>query len=275
MTGTRSIEFLNCRFDSCTEDEAFEQCVRWSRGPRESHLLLTVNVSILMMLRTDTDLKTACDAGELVVADGMPVVWGTKLLGTPLAGRVSGCDLMERILADGADQELRVFFLGATEDVVSTLVEKVRRDYPDLEIAGYRNGYFSEADYPEVLRQIRESRADVLFVGMPTPFKEVWCHRFREELCTPAVVPVGGSFDVLAGFVTRAPRWMQRVGMEWFWRLAMEPRRMWKRYLVTNTKFLVLFAGAFAKTWFRRMRPRHHPEKLSARLLDHNPQKPI
>ncbi|MBW3542749.1 MAG: WecB/TagA/CpsF family glycosyltransferase, partial [Planctomycetes bacterium] len=98
----------------------------------------------------------------------------------------------------------------------------------------------SEAEHAGVLRQVRESRADVLFVGMGTPFKEVWCHRHREELATPVVIPVGGSFDVLAGFVRRAPRWMQRVGLEWFWRFLMEPRRMWKRYLTTNTRFIAL-----------------------------------
>jgi len=266
MPANQQIEFLNCRFDSFTEEEALQQCVQWSQEQRESHLLLTVNVSILMMMRTDADLKAACEAGELVVADGMPVVWGTKLLGTPLAGRVSGCDLMQRILSDGAEHNLRVFFLGASEEVVATLIETVSREHPDLDIAGYRNGYFSEADYPEVLQQIRESQADVLFVGMPTPFKEVWCHRFRDELCTPAIVPVGGSFDVLAGFVTRAPRWMQRIGMEWFWRLAMEPRRMWKRYLVTNTTFLALFAGAFVKTWLRRLLPKHNSETESVCL---------
>jgi N-acetylglucosaminyldiphosphoundecaprenol N-acetyl-beta-D-mannosaminyltransferase len=146
---------------------------------------------------------------------------------------------MAHLLEAAAARGLKVFFLGAKEEVVQKLVRWCESRYPGLIVAGYRNGYFKESDYPEVINQVRRSGADMLFVGMPTPFKEVWCKQNREALGVPVIMGVGGSFDVLAGFIRRAPLWMQNAGLEWFWRLLMEPRKMWKRYLVTNSIFIV------------------------------------
>jgi N-acetylglucosaminyldiphosphoundecaprenol N-acetyl-beta-D-mannosaminyltransferase len=248
----RRASFLDCPFDSMTEMEALDQCLAWCDEPRTSHMLVTVNVSILMMMRSDPRLRAACLDSEVVVADGVPIVWATRLLGSPLAARVCGCDLMACLLDLEREQPLRVFFLGAREEVVTKLAEQVEQYCTGIIVAGYRNGYFSTEDHGDIVRQIRDSRADILFVGMPTPFKETFCHAHRDELCTPVILGVGGSFDVLAGFVTRAPKWMQRSGLEWFWRLMMEPRKMWRRYLVTNTQFLFLLARAMAATRFKR-----------------------
>ena len=114
--------------------------------------------------------------------------------------------------------------------------------------------FFGPDKYPEVVRGIREAHADVLLVGMPAPFKEVWCQHYRDELDTPAVIGVGGAFDVLGGIIPRAPRILQEAGLEWAWRLAMEPRKPWKRYLVTNTTFLAHLPRAIAEG--RRLAPR-------------------
>jgi len=120
------------------------------------------------------------------------------------------------------------------------LVERTRAQYPGIEIAGFRDGYFRPDDHLKIVEEIRASEADLLFVGMPTPFKETWCERHRERLNVPVILGVGGSFDVLAGFIRRAPRWMQSLGLEWLWRLLMEPRKLWKRYLITNFEFIWL-----------------------------------
>jgi N-acetylglucosaminyldiphosphoundecaprenol N-acetyl-beta-D-mannosaminyltransferase len=121
------------------------------------------------------------------------------------------------------------------------LVEQSRVQYPGLEIAGFRDGYFGPRDHAGIVEEIRSSRAHLLFVGMPSPFKEIWCERHRQRLNVPVIVGVGGSFDVLAGFVRRAPLWLQSpLGLEWFWRLLMEPRRLWKRYLISNSRFIWL-----------------------------------
>lgn len=229
---------MDCPFDSMTMDQSVEHIVAWCRGDRTPRTVVTMNASLLVMMHRDRKLADACRAGDLILADGMSVFLLSYLIGRPLAERVTGIDLMAALLRQGQKKKLRVFFLGAKEEVVSTLVRQCALDYPDLTVAGYRNGYFAEADHPEVIEQIRASRADMLFIGMTSPFKEAWAERHRDALGVPVVMGVGGSFDVLSGFVPRAPRFMQKLCMEWLWRVLMEPRRMWKRYLVTNTLFI-------------------------------------
>jgi N-acetylglucosaminyldiphosphoundecaprenol N-acetyl-beta-D-mannosaminyltransferase len=120
------------------------------------------------------------------------------------------------------------------------LAAQSQEKYAGIQIVGVRDGYFGKEDHSAIVEQIRASKADFLFVGMPSPFKEVWCERHHRRLDVPVIIGVGGSFDVLAGFVKRAPRWLQMLGMEWFWRLLMEPRRLWKRYLTSNSQFVWL-----------------------------------
>jgi len=147
---------------------------------------------------------------------------------------------MARLLAAAAEHELRVYFLGAKREVIAALVERSRVQHPGIEIAGYRDGYFGADDHPGIVEEIRSSRPDILFVGMPSPFKETWCERHRQRLDVPVIIGVGGSFDVLAGFIRRAPRWAQSLGLEWFWRLLIEPQKLWKRYLTNNSAFIWL-----------------------------------
>ncbi len=228
-------------FDLLTLEQALSQCLDWCRQPVEgTRTVITVNAAMLVAMRKNTQLDWACRAGDLIVADGVPVVWSSRLLRAPLPGRVNGTDLMERLLDLGARNGLRVYFLGAREQVVATLAEQSARKYPRLTVAGYRNGYFTGHDYSSVIEAVRRSRADVLFVGMPTPFKEVWCTEHRDAFGVHLIIGVGGSFDVLAGFIPRAPRWMQKNGLEWAWRLIKEPTKMWKRYLVTNSIFILM-----------------------------------
>jgi N-acetylglucosaminyldiphosphoundecaprenol N-acetyl-beta-D-mannosaminyltransferase len=151
---------------------------------------------------------------------------------------------MQRLLQVGARHHLRVFLLGTTQQRLDTLIAVIDQQYPGVSVVGARNGYFTMSEYPEVTRQIRDSRPDLLLVGMPTPFKEIWCEEQRTSLQVPAVLGVGGAFDVVAGFVSRAPKMMQSIGLEWLWRLVMEPRKLWKRYLVSNSQFIGLLARA-------------------------------
>jgi N-acetylglucosaminyldiphosphoundecaprenol N-acetyl-beta-D-mannosaminyltransferase len=174
------------------------------------------------------------------MADGMSVVWALRASGQPAPERVAGVDLVARLLAAAGEQRLRVYFLGARGEVVTALADTARIRYPGVEIVGFRHGYFGPEDHQTIVEEIRASGAHMLFVGMPTPFKETWCERHRQRLEVPVIMGVGGSFDVLAGFVRRAPRWLQAMGLEWFWRLLMEPRKLWKRYLTTNVEFIWL-----------------------------------
>jgi N-acetylglucosaminyldiphosphoundecaprenol N-acetyl-beta-D-mannosaminyltransferase len=190
------------------------------------------------MMRRDPELMASCKAGDLIVADGMSVVWALRAAGTPVPERVPGIDLMSQLLAAGGREQLRVYFLGARPEVVARLAEDCARTYPGLVVAGYRDGYFSAADHEAIIADIKARAPHMLFVGMPSPFKETWCQRHRARLDVPVIVGVGGSFDVLAGFVRRAPRLVQSIGFEWAWRLLMEPRKLWKRYLTTNSEFI-------------------------------------
>ena len=147
---------------------------------------------------------------------------------------------MARLLEVAGEHRLRVYFLGARREVVTALVERSRAQHPGLEIAGFHDGYFGPDDHLSIVEEIQASGAHMLFVGMPTPFKETWCERHRHRLNVPLIMGVGGAFDVLAGFIKRAPRWAQSCGLEWFWRLLMEPRKLWKRYLTTNCEFIWL-----------------------------------
>lgn len=234
----RRSELMGCPFDRITMADALTRATSWCERDRRPHTIVTMNAALIVAMRRDADLARACRAGDLVVADGVPVVWASRLVGEPLPARVAGVDLMARLLEIASEHRLRVFFLGAREEVVSALVRRCAERWPGAVVAGWRDGYFAREDDAAVVEQIRRSRADLLFVGMPSPFKEVWCERHRLDLGVPVIMGVGGSFDVLAGFVARAPRWMQAAGLEWFWRLAQEPGRLWKRYLVTNTVFV-------------------------------------
>lgn len=248
------IQFLNCPIDAITMEQTVEQCLAWSRNPRQSHILVTVNVATLIMMRTDQQLREACVTADLIVSDGVPVLWACRWLNMPLKGRVAGVDLLARLLEVGSRHRLRVYFLGAKPEVLKQLVNVCHQQYSGVNIVGYQDGYFSESEHPRIISEIRNSGADFLFIGMPTPFKENWAHRYKTELNIPLILGVGGSFDVLAGFIRRAPRWMQNIGMEWFWRLMMEPGKLWKRYLVGNSTFiwLVLRESWSYNRWLRK-----------------------
>jgi N-acetylglucosaminyldiphosphoundecaprenol N-acetyl-beta-D-mannosaminyltransferase len=236
----KGAELLDLSFDAVTIDTAVARCLEFCRAPRTPHTIITANGSHLCMMRHDPELARACRAADLTVADGMSVVWAVRASGQSIPARVAGVDLMARLLAAAGAHRLRVYFLGAKREVVTALVETSRIQHPGIEIAGFRDGYFGADDHLGIVEEIRASRAHILFVGMPSPFKETWCERHRERLEVPVIMGVGGSFDVLAGFIRRSPRWLQTMGLEWFWRLLMEPRKLWKRYLTTNTEFIWL-----------------------------------
>lgn len=236
-------EVLGCIFDKVTAAEVLDLILDWRSNPeRQTHTIVTVNVAILMLMRADPSLAKAVGNADLVVPDGTPIVWASRWLQARLPERVTGIDLMLRLLEEGAKRKLRIFLLGTTESRLRRVLEVIEQRYRGVEVVGARNGYFGASDYPDVLRQIRESRPDILFVGMPAPFKEVWCEEYRSDLQVPAVLGVGGAFDVIAGYVPRAPKVMQDAGLEWLWRLSMEPRKLWKRYLATNSRFLAIMA---------------------------------
>ena len=177
-------------------------------------------------------------ACPVVNADGQSVVIASRLLRQPLPERVAGIDLFAELVKRSAENGRSVYFLGARDDVLEEMVSRFRTRYPTLRIAGFRNGYWN--DDAEVIEQVRAAQPDLLFLAIPSPRKEFWLAEHLPALGVPFAMGVGGSFDVLAGKIKRAPKWVQRIGCEWVYRLVQEPRRMWKRYLVGNTAFMWL-----------------------------------
>lgn len=204
---------------------------------RERLLLGVVNAAKLVNMRRDETLRRAVLTAELIVADGMSVVWASRILGRRLPERVAGIDLMHALLERGNVRKFRAYFLGATEEVLQATIDHVRREHPGVVIAGSRNGYFKEDEEAGIVADIRAARADLLFAAMTSPKKEVFLARWSNEMSVPVCHGVGGAFDVIAGKVKRAPPVWQRWGMEWLYRVLQEPRRMWRRYLVTNAIF--------------------------------------
>jgi N-acetylglucosaminyldiphosphoundecaprenol N-acetyl-beta-D-mannosaminyltransferase len=238
VSSTPRAELLGLAFDRETMASAVARCLAWCSGPRASHTVVTANSSHLCLMHADPELERACRAGDLVVADGMSVVWALRAAGDRVPERVAGVDLMARLLEAAGARGLSVYLLGARPEVVAKLAAESELRFPGLRVAGFHDGYFSPGEHDEIVEDVRRCEPHLLFVGMPSPFKETWCERHRARLNVPVIVGVGGSFDVLAGYVRRAPRWVQAIGMEWSWRLAMEPRKLWKRYLFGNGEFL-------------------------------------
>ena len=199
-----------------------------------------VNVAKVVNMQSDAFLRESVSSSDLVLADGAPLVWLSRLKRTPLPERVAGIDLMFELFALANARNFRVFLLGTTRETIERVVQIARTDYPGMVIAGYRDGYFDASQEHQVAREIGDSRADMLFVAMTSPKKEIFMKKWGPVMGVPVCHGVGGSFDVMAGVTRRAPRWMQRSGLEWFYRVMQEPGRMWKRYLITNTRFVGL-----------------------------------
>jgi N-acetylglucosaminyldiphosphoundecaprenol N-acetyl-beta-D-mannosaminyltransferase len=217
---------------------------------------IAVSATNVVALREDPRLYEIARSCALVNADGQGVVWASRLLGDPLPERVMALDLMESLMPVAEEHGYRIFILGAKPEVLAQAVANLRSRHPRLIVAGYRDGYFDDDDDEEVIREIREARPDMLFVALPSPKKEYWLSEHLEELGVPFVMGVGGGVDVIAGLVRRAPRFIQRSGFEWVFRMIQEPRRLFRRFMVGNAKFVSLFLREFVTHLYRQAAPR-------------------
>ena len=221
---------------------------------RRRLLIGVVNAAKVVNMHRDQVLRQSVLDADVVVADGIGVVWASRILGAGLPERVTGIDLMMQMLRRGNEEKWSVYCLGATQDVLDRVVAHIGVHYPGVRVAGHRNGYFGAAEEPEVAEAIRASRADILLVAMTSPKKEQFLARWQATLGVPVCHGVGGSFDVVAGKVERAPESWQRLGVEWLYRVKQEPGRLWRRYLVTNVLFCGLVLKEFVRSAPRRAR---------------------
>ena len=242
----RTRQVLGVPIAAITMAEAIDQ-VQAAIAARTSLQIGVVNAAKLVNMRRDPELRADLLACDMVLADGMAVVWASRVLGCELPERVACIDLMFGMLERGSVHGYRIFCLGATPEVLGRALEIFGRDYPGVVIAGSHHGYFSEQEEAAVAAQIEAAKADILIVAMTSPRKEQFIARWGGSLGVTVCHGVGGSLDVVAGKVQRAPAAWQRLGLEWLYRVKQEPGRLWRRYLVTNT----IFIGLVFSEWVR------------------------
>ena len=203
-----------------------------------------INGPTLVRMQRDYELKRSFHESDIYFADGGGIVFASQLMGKKLPERVTGIDLMMKLMELAHRRKFTVYLLGAKQEVVEETVEVFARDYPDARVE-YRNGYFTDDEEQGIAETIRDSGADMLFVGITTPKKENFLARWGDFVGVPFLHGVGGAFDVVAGKVERAPEFIQGLHLEWAYRIFQEPRRMWRREGLANA----FFAGLFAWEW--------------------------
>lgn len=233
------VKLFDCEVAAINMNETVSEVERIIKA-RQLTQHVVINASKVVLMNKDKNLKNIIQECPIINADGQSIVWASKFLGKPLPERVAGIDLMEELIKLSSKKGYSIYFFGAKEEVVLKVIDIYKNKYPGLKIAGYRNGYFNENDNNKIVEDMKKSNADILFVAFSSPKKEYWLSENIDKINIPFCMGVGGSFDVVAGVTKRAPIWMQKLGLEWFYRFLQEPKRMWKRYLVGNSKFIAL-----------------------------------
>lgn len=230
-------QILNTYVNAISMDETIAEVEKIIKAGKPTQHVV-INALKVNLMNENEELRKIVNACPLINADGASIVWAAKQLGIPLTERVAGIDLFENLVKLAAEKGYKIYLFGAKEEVVQKVKNIFMDKYPSLQIVGVRNGYFTEADEPEIVKNMADSHADMMFVAFSSPKKEFWVNKYLNDLHIPFVMGVGGSFDVVAGVTNRAPKWMQDHGLEWFYRFIQEPRRLWNRYVIGNWKFV-------------------------------------
>lgn len=223
--------------DRVDRTEALQAADAWIRTKSPTRVIFTPDTTAVMRAKWDKSLRDAYQSANLVTADGTGLLWASRMFGTPLKERVTGIDLLQDICSIAERREKRIYLLGAKPGVAKEAANALLTEHPNLKICGIHHGYFAQNESASVIEQIQKAAPDLLFVAMGVPLQERWIMEHREALGVAVVMGVGGSFDVIAGQVKRAPLSWQNSGFEWLWRTLQEPWR-WKRLKVIPT-FLI------------------------------------
>jgi len=246
------VNILGVSVTATNLSEATAQVMQWISAKKQAYVCVT-GVHGIMESQRQPDLKAVHNAAGMVTPDGMPLVYIGRAAGHPSCGRVYGPDLMLEVCRESLVQGYRHFFYGTTPETLRLLTSRLADRFPGLQIAGTYSPPFRALTEPEridVIGQINRASADIVWVGLSTPKQERWMAQNRSDLTAPVLIGVGAAFDFHAGTVRQAPRWMQPLCLEWLFRLVVEPRRLWKRYLVNNPQFL--FSLAMQRLGLRR-----------------------
>lgn len=238
------IKILDVNIDRVNMQQAVERLRKLALDRSQSSLVVTPNSEMLAMAAEDQELAAVLNSADLATADGIGVVIASKILGEPLEERVAGFDLISTLFKEFEQEDINFYFLGGKPGIVDQAAANLKESYPDLNISGYHHGYLDRESQQKVIEEINSQKIDLLLVGMGVPLQEKFLNSNLEKLKVGAAVTVGGSFDVLAGEVNRAPLWMQKAALEWFYRLLQEPSRFGRMlslpkfiYLVVKSKY--------------------------------------
>lgn len=241
IVNPRRFPFLGLMFHADSMQDALSRLDEFiaRRTPR---MVFTPTAELIVRAQKDTALREVYDRADMLTIDSFVVYYTARLFGKPVTEPVSAARLMFNFLPRAQEKRYRLYMLGASRDVVTTVVDVLTARYPGIQIVGWHDGYFNVNEDTAVADDIAAKQPDVLFVAMSSPLKENFVSRNLAKMNVPVSIGVGGSFDIIAGKCALAPEWVSRIGCEWLYRLIQEPRRMWKRYLVTNTKYLMVVA---------------------------------
>jgi len=231
------VKFLNTYVDALTMEETIKRIQAYVEDKAcVQHVV--INAAKVNLMQNDQGLTKIINECPLINADGQSIVWGARILGKKIPERVAGIDIFTELVKLSSEKGYKLYFFGAKEEVVTEVVRKFKGMYPSLQIAGYRNGYFNLEESKSIAENINKSGADILFVAFSSPMKEFWIKEQMEIMNVPFAMGVGGSFDVIAEKVSRAPKWMIKLGLEWLYRVLKEPWRI--KRLGSIPKFLLL-----------------------------------
>jgi N-acetylglucosaminyldiphosphoundecaprenol N-acetyl-beta-D-mannosaminyltransferase len=229
---------------SITEFDAVCAAVDARIQSREPGFIVTPNVNLVCNFHRDPQFREVYPKAFLWLADGMPLMWVARILGVRLPEKLSGSDMVPWLSSHSAKEGYRIFFFGGLPGSADIAAQRLRQRYPTLQVAGsYCPPMGFEKDPEEnarAIKTIHDAKPDILFVALGTPKQELWLDAHMHEIQVPVSIGVGAALDFLSGKVKRAPRWVQRAGCEWVWRLIQEPRRLWRRYLVDDMMIVLL-----------------------------------
>lgn len=230
------VDILGVKVASLTMKEAVNTVLDFI-SRREPVIVATANAEMIMNATRDPELKKVLDTAALVVPDGAGTVWAAHHLGYKMPERVAGYDMVQELLRIAPQKQLRIYFFGSAPGVAEKAKRKAETLYPGVNIVGVRNGYFSEADESDIVADIKKAEPDILLAALGVPKQEKWLHKYYKELNVPVSIGVGGTFDVMAGVMKRAPLWMQKAKLEWLFRGLLQPKRAGR--LLALPKFVI------------------------------------
>lgn len=223
------LEILGIGIDRIDSNEALRQIGQFIASGTP-HQIVTANAEIIYQASKNEKMKNVINAAQMVTADGSGVVWASRQLGQPLAQRVTGIDLVNSICEQSAKDKWKIYILGSAPGVADTAANNIRDRFPGCNIVGTHHGYFNEQEEAQIIAELEQLQPDVLFVALGAPKQEYWIADHIQQLNIPVAMGIGGSMDVLSGNVKRAPKWMQKMSLEWLYRLLIQPTRF-KRVL--------------------------------------------